>query len=77
MKVGLIGEIYDGASRFGLFVISYLFRLGLRDRDHSASVRSLGEGASSCCHICPMYKLPIVGSMFFSNVESENSFWLN
>ncbi len=77
MRVGLIGEIFDGASGFGLLVLSYLFGLGLRDRDHSAGVCFPGEGASSYCHICPMYKLSIVGSMFFSNVKPKNNFWLN
>ncbi len=72
MKVGLIGEISNGASRFGLLVLSYLFRLGSQDRDHSVGVYFLGEGAGRCCHICSTYKLPIVGGMSFFDVEPKN-----
>jgi hypothetical protein len=72
MKVGLIGEIFSGASRFGLLVLSYLFGLGSQDGDHSTSVCFHGEGAGRCCHICSTYKLPIVGSMSFFYVEPKN-----
>jgi hypothetical protein len=74
MRVGLTSEISNGAFGFGLFVLPYLFRFGLQNMDHSAGVYFLGERASSCCHICPMYKLPIIGTMSFSNVEPENNF---
>jgi hypothetical protein len=57
--------------------LDYLFKLASRDRDHLASVHFSNEGTSSHYCKCPMYKVPIVGNMYFFDAKSKNGCWLN
>jgi len=65
VRVGLIGEVFDGTSGLGLLVMSCLFGLGSLNWDYSPNVRFLGEGANNCCCTCPTYRLPIARNMSF------------
>jgi hypothetical protein len=65
VRVGLTCEVSGGVSGLGFLVMSCLFGLGLQDKSCSVGVRFSIEGVSGHCHKHPMYKLPIVGSIFF------------
>lgn len=70
----LTSEIFGGASRLGLLVLSCLFGLGLQNSDCSTSVCFSNEGAGGRCRRRPMYKLPIASSMSFFGVQLKK--WL-
>jgi hypothetical protein len=72
MKLGLIGDNYDGASTLGLLVLSYCFRLGSHDCNCLQNLYLLGDGVGNCCCKRPTYKLPIIGNISFFGAKLEN-----
>ncbi len=77
MRASLKGEVSGGACELGPWVQSYLFGLGSQNKDCSTCVLFANEGAKYHYRRRPMYRLPIIGSMSFFDVELENGYWLD
>ncbi len=76
-RASLKGEVSGGACELASLVQSYLFGLGSRNKDCSTCVLFPNEGAKYHYRTHAMYRLPIIDSMSFFDVELENGYWLD
>jgi hypothetical protein len=76
VRAGLTCDVFGGAFRLGFLILSCHFELGSRDWDYLPNVHFSGDGAGGHCCKCPIDKLPIVGSISFSDTKLENGCWL-
>jgi hypothetical protein len=65
VKPGLVVDVFNGASKLGLLVMSCHFGLASCDWDCLLGVRFPGDGVGSRCHKHPTYKLPLLAVYFF------------